>query len=56
MDVFVHWQKFSDKKFCTWDIQSVPELAYIPLTANVNIYSEMDSAKKNGLNFTTILI
>jgi hypothetical protein len=28
-------------------IQSVPELAYIPLTANGNIYSEMDSARKN---------
>jgi hypothetical protein len=27
-------------------IQSVPELAYIPLTANVNIYSKMDSARK----------
>jgi hypothetical protein len=27
-------------------VQSVPELTYIQLTANVNIYSEMDSAKK----------
>jgi hypothetical protein len=37
-----------------WTIQSVPEIAYIPLTANVNMYSEMDSAKKKFLNTNSI--
>jgi hypothetical protein len=52
----VELEKYLEKKFALpeenistlilFNIQSVPELAYIPLTANVNIYSEIDSAKK----------
>jgi hypothetical protein len=55
----VELEKYLEKKFALpeenistlilFNIQSVPELAYIPLTANVNIYSEIDSAK-NCLN------
>jgi hypothetical protein len=40
------FSRYVKERFRILDMQSVPELAYIPLTANVNIYSEMDSAKK----------
>jgi hypothetical protein len=44
------FSQYVKERFRILDMQSVPELAYIPLTANVNIYSEMDSAKKKCLN------